>query len=198
MYTLGNYIRTTTNRQSGRIYRKHHNFANVNETESWFVALKIVEGKTVEEKDAMKSEIWYSILVSWGGSVSIPESEIEGIIEPLNIWNPWEKFYFGDDRIKEVLPTYITLLEKEFLNEIAESDHSSDGHGLCGYPELRQPKVERGVMSSLVKKGIISIDIPDSREIDGQTWVSIMSEYQQKDDETDAGYRLVNTTTIPK
>ena len=62
--------------------------------------------------------------------------------------------------------TTITPLEFRFIKDMVFSDHSTDGHGICmwvtaGYCSLR-PKVWRGVVSSLMQKGVIGYSEADS------------------------------------
>jgi hypothetical protein len=86
----------------------------------------------------------------------------------------------------------VTTLEMEFLNYLKSCDHSSDGGGIQGYPEFNNPKIERGVLSSLVKKGIVGVDQVQVN-FTSDTWVYVNAQYQEKD-ETDkwCGYKFKN------
>ena len=99
----------------------------------------------------------------------------------------------------------ITPLEFQFIKDMVFSDHSTDGHGICmwvtaGYCSLR-PKVWRGVVSSLMQKGIIGYSEADTgyrwqwdyendtwddaamnfndRNMLQPAWVQIRNEYQK-------------------
>ena len=110
--------------------------------------------------------------------------------------------------------TTITPLEFQFIKDMVCSDHSTDGHGICmwvtaGYCTLR-PNVWRGVVSSLMQKGIIgyseadpgyrwqwdyendtwddaAMDFNDRRMLQ-PAWVQIREEYQ-KDRYNDETYK---------
>tara|TARA_R100001443_G_scaffold23650_2_gene35802 strand:+ start:1604 stop:2044 length:441 start_codon:yes stop_codon:yes gene_type:complete len=114
----------------------------------------------------------------------------------------------------------ITPLEFQFLKDMVFSDHSTDGHGICmwvtaGYSTLR-PKVWRGVVSSLMQKGIIgyseadpgyrwqwdyendtwddaAMDFNDRRLLQ-PAWVQIREEYQKDryNDETIKDWEIDN------
>jgi hypothetical protein len=94
--------------------------------------------------------------------------------------------------------TTITPLEFKFIKDMVFSDHSTDGHGICmwvtaGYCSLR-PNVWRGVVSSLMQKGIIGYSEADpgyrwqwdyeaamgfnERRMLQPAWVQIREEYQ--------------------
>lgn len=89
---LGNIVITKTHNHKGRVCSKHHNFSYVNETDDWFNCLK----PALDE--STKSEPWYSILTSGGGSVAVPESEIISVSKEVDpdFNNVWADFYFDD------------------------------------------------------------------------------------------------------
>jgi hypothetical protein len=90
--------------------------------------------------------------------------------------------------------TTITKQEKELLDYIAEADHSSDGYGLGGYvyEEDFDMKKLRGVLASLIKKGIVTMEKMDINW-EEYTWVSVTSEYQvENPNNTWSGYDLCN------
>lgn len=75
--------------------------------------------------------------------------------------------------------TTITPLEFQFIKDMVFSDHSTDGHGICmwvtaAYCSLR-PNVWRGVVSSLMQKGVIGYSEADPGyrwqwDYDKDTW----------------------------
>ena len=97
------------------------------------------------------------------------------------------EFYKDDDSLVE-----ITQLEAEFLTDIKDGDFSSDGEGLHGYPTFSKPKIERGVLASLVKKGIVQTEEIESN-FTKDTWVSVDKQYQEKDaNDERSGYKFTN------
>lgn len=94
---------------------------------------------------------------------------------------------------KRIQPTHknagsgvkITKLEYEFLQEITNSDHSTDGHGFCmwlnsdDYPKEWVAQM-RGVMTSLQNKGIIGVDNSMLNEEPRATWIWIKTDYQER------------------
>ena len=84
----------------------------------------------------------------------------------------------------KIEPVKVTELEAELLRYIEDADHSSDGHGLQGYiykEDLDMNKF-RGVISSLVKKGIIETEIIEVN-FEKYLWASVKSDFQKKDEE---------------
>ncbi len=107
--------------------------------------------------------------------------------------------------------TKLTELEKEVLSEIVNSDISTDGCGLQGYiiHEWFPMKQYRGVISSLMKKGVVSFEYMDPRYHVGMmpmTYGTVCDEFQERVENYDAkihseeekqlientGYRLIN------
>jgi hypothetical protein len=88
----------------------------------------------------------------------------------------------------------VTELEAQVLNEIAESEYSADGHGLCGYIDKGQfdMKVFRGVLSSLIQKGVIGTQDEEETGTEGHVWAYINSNFQTQDPESESGYKLNN------
>ena len=99
----------------------------------------------------------------------------------------------------------ITRLEKEFLDTLESCDHSSDGHGICGYPfdgYGLDNKVHRGVLASLVKKGVVDVDDVESTVynknrtgllVKKDTWVCLNSQFVEEDPSNDwSGRKFVN------
>lgn len=82
----------------------------------------------------------------------------------------------------------LTEMEKEIIEFVATSDHASDGHGLTGWIADYDfdMVVYRGVLSSLVKKGVVDVDNSD-HDLNG-SWVSICSKYQMHDESIDNEY----------
>ena len=91
MYKLGNFVKTKTHGQIGRIYKKHTDFRCSGETVKWFNGLvpKL-------SKNAIHDR-WYSILCDQGGSILVPESDIAGVIEIKDFRNPFNDYYFDND-----------------------------------------------------------------------------------------------------
>jgi len=79
-------------------------------------------------------------------------------------------------------PQTITTLERITLEDIANSDHSSDGHGHGAWIEdynFRTPMRQlRGVITSLQNKGIVATD-DWSDPMRKQIWVAITGDYQE-------------------
>tara|TARA_R110002020_G_scaffold20771_1_gene70562 strand:- start:132 stop:458 length:327 start_codon:yes stop_codon:yes gene_type:complete len=97
--------------------------------------------------------------------------------------------------------TTITKLEKQVLDDIANCDMSTDGHGLHGptYQEnfsLPMSQV-RALLSTLSQKGIVGVDSAEDMGED-YGWVRIKDEYAVEASESDpdlikwTGYKLVN------
>ena len=82
----------------------------------------------------------------------------------------------------------LTIKERQIIESVSTSDHASDGHGLVGWISDYDfdMVVYRGVLSSLVKKGVIYVDNSDS-DLNG-SWVSIRSKYQMHDESIDNDY----------
>jgi len=99
----------------------------------------------------------------------------------------------------KVVKTLVTPLEAEILREIENSDHATDGYGLQGHimHDEYDMKKYRGVLASLVKKGIIECEEYSSNEMFGShnaiysTWCSVNSKYQIEDNtNTETGYEF--------
>ena len=105
-------------------------------------------------------------------------------------------------------PVKITILEKEVLLDIASSDHSSDQQGYVCYTDWSYfsipMKIVRGVISSLIKKGIIHYTeaahgmgayvMPDPKYVSGENWLPT-HEYFGNDPfgiEGQFGFRYIN------
>ena len=86
---LGDFVRTETHNFEGRVFIKHLDFTSTCETEEWF---KIQEPALEEQT---KNEPWYSILTKGGGAISVPQSDIESIMEPFFLDHAFSHFYFG-------------------------------------------------------------------------------------------------------
>jgi len=89
----------------------------------------------------------------------------------------------------------ITELENRVLMAIERTDHSSDGHGLCGYLDQNDfigldMKQVRGAMSSLVQKSIIGHEKLESG-FDVASWFWIEPEFQTVSDNSN-GYEVTN------
>ena len=98
------------------------------------------------------------------------------------------------------MKTQITKLEVEFLLKVKQNCFSTDGNGLHGPFEFTNPKIERGVLSSLVKKGIVGVEVEEEEEMfTGEviktTWVWVKDEYQEETNEekySETGYKFRN------
>jgi len=89
---LGSYVKTAPHGYEGRVTAKHDNFSRTNEDEDWLAMQNI---PITEEQ---KNGIWYSILCRGGGSILVPENNVE-IVEPFELNNDyWEKYYFGESK----------------------------------------------------------------------------------------------------
>ena len=104
--------------------------------------------------------------------------------------------------------TRITRLEKHVLEDIASSDHSSDQQGYVCYMDrsyFRLPStIVRGVISSLIKKGIIHFTeaaygmgayvMPDAKYVTGDNWLSTHELFGSDPfgDEGQFGFRYIN------
>lgn len=73
----------------------------------------------------------------------------------------------------------LTKLEWVIVNDIAYSDHSTDGYGLGGYIDHRDydMKVMRGVMASLTNKGVATF-VPQE-DSENCTWAYISENLQE-------------------
>ena len=73
----------------------------------------------------------------------------------------------------------ITKLERKLLSILEHADHTSDGHGICGYifHDEHDMRVLRGVMTSLQKKGVIGVDLVDPN-FEPHTWCYVTSNFQ--------------------
>jgi hypothetical protein len=93
----------------------------------------------------------------------------------------------------------VTPLEMAFLEEIAHSDHSSDGYGMGawldqGYFSLTMRQI-RGLCTSLQAKGVVAVTPPEPRYGFAFGWVSVMDKFQVRDAENGvgwSGFRFVN------
>jgi hypothetical protein len=74
----------------------------------------------------------------------------------------------------------LTKLEWDIVNDIAQSEFSSDGHGLQGYIDHRcyDMKIYRGVMASLTNKGVATFVAQE--ESDNCTWGYIQGDYEEE------------------
>ena len=88
----------------------------------------------------------------------------------------------------------VTEKEAEILDYIATCDFSYDGNGLCGYilDFEFDLKVYRGVLSSLVKKDIITAEGINFYKQGRLIWVTIKPDFQKKSEEAECGYELTN------
>jgi len=82
----------------------------------------------------------------------------------------------------------LTIKERQIVEWVSTSDHASDGHGLTGWisDDDFDMVVYRGVLSSLVKKGVVCVDNDDDG-LNG-SWVTIRSKYQMHDESIDNDY----------
>ena len=99
----------------------------------------------------------------------------------------------------KVVKTSVTEREALILRAIEDADHSTDGNGLQGHLEHDEwdMKIYRGVISSLIKKGIIEAEQMSFNEMFGDghhtTWCSVNSKYQIEDASNDwSGYEYQN------
>ena len=87
----------------------------------------------------------------------------------------------------------ITKKEHKFLTQISESDYSGDGDGFSDYiTDLDYDmKVVRGLMSSLIQKGVIYIE-DGSYNAKGEpiVWAAVQDAYFDMDE-----YKLTNLIT---
>jgi hypothetical protein len=86
---LGDYVQTERYGYQGRICAKHHSFKDTNKTQEWF------DSQQIPFHPSTVNESWYSILVKNGGSVTEPEQSITEILEPFELNNVWESYYFN-------------------------------------------------------------------------------------------------------
>ena len=73
----------------------------------------------------------------------------------------------------------VTEKEMEFLEFIADSEFSMDGYGFCDYilENVYDMKVVRGLIPSLVEKGIIDYDNDVDGDGSGLAWAVIDIKY---------------------
>jgi hypothetical protein len=121
---LGDYIITGNHNHYGRVYSKHHNFANTNENDQWF------DSQIPKLPESTKTENWYSVLCNQARAVLVPESDIRRVSDqPIGEFkNPWESHYFRKTPIinrilygieaKEFYATAIVELEKRNNKQI--------------------------------------------------------------------------------
>ena len=76
----------------------------------------------------------------------------------------------------------VTRKEEKVLRAIEDSTFSDEGNGLCGYlyEDEFDLKKYRGVLSSLVKKGIIGVERMEDND-ETSTWVWIKNEFVTTD-----------------
>jgi len=89
---LGDWVEGTTHNHIGRVYAKHTDFEDTDESNRWF------KGQAVPLFDSDKEKPWYSVLIMDGGAVVIPERCI--VARPdlpgTDLNNPYDSFYFRD------------------------------------------------------------------------------------------------------
>ena len=85
---LGDYVITSSHGHEGRVYQKHHDFKHTGENEDWF------SFQSPKYDPVVKNYPWLSILVKAGGAVVVPISDIKEVVEPFDLNNKWESFYF--------------------------------------------------------------------------------------------------------
>lgn len=86
---IGSYVRSDRHAAIGRVCQKYRFFSETTKGTAWFDV-------QVPSLDPMlKHHPWVSVLTLGGDSVLLPISSCE-IIEPFNLNNNWEKFYFKD------------------------------------------------------------------------------------------------------
>ena len=86
---LGDYVQTERYGYQGRVCAKHHSFKDTGLTQDWF------DSQQISFRGSSVNESWYSILVRDGGSVLVPEKSITEMLEPFELNNPWESYYFN-------------------------------------------------------------------------------------------------------
>ena len=78
----------------------------------------------------------------------------------------------------------VTKLEMQFLDDVSNSDHSSDGYGLVAWVEKynfsMSMKQVRAVMTTLQAKSIIVVTLP---AYGMPAWVEVNVEYQTESPE---------------
>ena len=88
--------------------------------------------------------------------------------------------------MKNLKTVQVTKMEMEIITHVVDADHSSDGYGLAGYifNDDFDMKKYRGVIASLIKKGIINTSNDD---INGEPvmWVTITKEHQVENPKND-------------
>jgi hypothetical protein len=83
---LGDFVKTTKHRYTGRVYMIHHSCP---QDGAW------IAGQTVPVTDDERNEHWVSILVHPSGSIVTPMSDCT-VIDPFEFHNPWADMYFRD------------------------------------------------------------------------------------------------------
>ncbi len=99
----------------------------------------------------------------------------------------------------------ITKLEETFLDTLETCDHSSDGDGIQGFPfdgYGMTSKIFRGVLASLIRKGVVGTEIMESHVLNKNrtklvakkdTWVWVNSDFVEKDPTNDwSGRKFIN------
>jgi len=85
---LGDYVSIRKSPYKGRVYKKHLYFADTGESNAWF------EKQEPGYDPVVKNYPWVSVLVKNGGAIVVPISAVDEIVEPFDLSNPWESFYF--------------------------------------------------------------------------------------------------------
>ena len=82
-----------------------------------------------------------------------------------------------------IIKTQVTELETEVLEAIRDAEHTFDGFGMQGHLEHTEWDMTkyRGVIGSLVKKGIIDTELMTEGGDEYSTWCSVKSKYQIED-----------------
>ena len=86
----------------------------------------------------------------------------------------------------------VTKLEYKIIQHLLNSDFTTDGEGIRAYIDHDDfnMKTYRGVLSSLIKKGIIETSVEnDVYGLPTQTWAKITDNFQQN---IDGEYKLIN------
>lgn len=100
----------------------------------------------------------------------------------------------------------VTRLEWRLLEDIAYSDHSSDGQGMVAWVEEHNFSLSmrqvRALMTTLAAKGVIGVSPP---EYDFPAWIQVMPDYQRRIVHRDfgegsmerwAGYTYINIEVV--